>query len=46
MPIFMMFGKYTTEAMKGISPDRTEKEEEPKKVEADILELPDVPMED
>ena len=25
MPIFMMFGKYTTEAMKGISPDRTEK---------------------
>jgi len=25
MPIFMMFGKYTTEAMQGISPDRTEK---------------------
>jgi uncharacterized protein with GYD domain len=25
MPIFMMFGKYTTEAMKGISPDRTKK---------------------
>ena len=24
MPIFMMFGKYTTEAMRGISPDRTE----------------------
>ena len=24
MPIFMMFGKYTTEAMQGISPDRTE----------------------
>jgi uncharacterized protein with GYD domain len=25
MPIFMMFGKYTTEAMQGISPDRTKK---------------------
>jgi uncharacterized protein with GYD domain len=25
MPIFMMFGKYTTEAMQGISPERTEK---------------------
>ncbi|BBO69073.1 hypothetical protein DSCA_30030 [Desulfosarcina alkanivorans] len=25
MPIFMMFGKYTTEAMQGISPGRTEK---------------------
>ena len=25
MPIFMMFGKYTAEAMRGISPDRTEK---------------------
>ena len=25
MPIFMMFGKYTTEAMRGISPERTEK---------------------
>jgi uncharacterized protein with GYD domain len=25
MPIFMMFGKYTTEAMQNISPDRTEK---------------------
>lgn len=25
MPIFMMFGKYTTEAMKGISPERTRK---------------------
>jgi uncharacterized protein with GYD domain len=25
MPIFMMFGKYTTEAIKGISPARTEK---------------------
>jgi uncharacterized protein with GYD domain len=25
MPIFMMFGKYTTEAMQGISPKRTEK---------------------
>ena len=24
MPIFMMFGKYTTEAMQGISPERTE----------------------
>lgn len=24
MSIFMMFGKYTTEAMKGISPERTE----------------------
>ena len=24
MPIFMMFGKYTTEAMQGISPARTE----------------------
>ncbi len=25
MPIFMMFGKYTTQAMQNISPDRTEK---------------------
>ena len=25
MPIFMMFGKYSTEAMRGISPERTEK---------------------
>lgn len=25
MPIFMMFGKYTTEAMQGISPERTDK---------------------
>lgn len=25
MPIFMMFGKYTTAAMQGISPDRTKK---------------------
>jgi uncharacterized protein with GYD domain len=25
MPIFMMFGKYSTEAMQGISPQRTEK---------------------
>jgi len=25
MPIFMMFGKYTTQAMQGISPDRTKK---------------------
>jgi uncharacterized protein with GYD domain len=25
MPIFMMFGKYTAEAMRGISPDRTQK---------------------
>lgn len=25
MPIFMMFGKYSTEALKGISPQRTEK---------------------
>ena len=25
MPIFMMFGSYTTEAMRGISPERTEK---------------------
>lgn len=25
MPIFMMFGKYSAEAYKGISPDRTEK---------------------
>lgn len=25
MPIFMMFGKYTTEAMQGISPQRTKK---------------------
>jgi uncharacterized protein with GYD domain len=25
MSIFMMFGKYTTEAMKGISPERTER---------------------
>ena len=25
MPIYMMFGKYTTEAMKGISPERTQK---------------------
>lgn len=25
MPIFMMFGKYTAEAMRGISPERTEK---------------------
>ena len=25
MAIFMMFGKYTTEAMRGISPERTEK---------------------
>ncbi len=24
MPIFMMFGKYSTEAMQGISPERTE----------------------
>lgn len=25
MPIFMMFGKYTSEALKGISPERTKK---------------------
>ena len=25
MPIFMMFGKYSTEALKGISPERTDK---------------------
>lgn len=25
MPIFMMFGKYTAEAMQGISPERTER---------------------
>jgi uncharacterized protein with GYD domain len=25
MAIFMMFGRYTTEAMRGISPERTEK---------------------
>jgi uncharacterized protein with GYD domain len=25
MPIFLMFGKYTSEALKGISPDRTDK---------------------
>jgi uncharacterized protein with GYD domain len=25
MSIFMMFGKYTTESMRGISPERTEK---------------------
>ncbi len=25
MPIFMMFGKYTAESMRGISPERTEK---------------------
>ncbi|MBN1104659.1 MAG: GYD domain-containing protein [Deltaproteobacteria bacterium] len=25
MPIFMMFGKYTSEALKGISPARTDK---------------------
>lgn len=25
MPIFMLFGKYTTQAIQGISPDRTEK---------------------
>jgi uncharacterized protein with GYD domain len=25
MAIFMMFGKYTTEAMRGISPERTER---------------------
>ena len=25
MPIFMMFGKYSTEAMRGISAERTEK---------------------
>ncbi len=25
MPIFMMFGKYSSEALKGISPERTEK---------------------
>ena len=25
MPIFMMFGKYSSEALKGISPERTDK---------------------
>ena len=25
MPIFMMFGKYSTEALKGISPERSDK---------------------
>jgi len=25
MPIFMMFGKYSTEALKGISSERTDK---------------------
>ena len=25
MPIFMMFGKYNTEAMQGISPERTDR---------------------
>jgi uncharacterized protein with GYD domain len=25
MPIFMLFGKYTTQAIQGISPERTEK---------------------
>ena len=25
MPIFMMFGKYSTKALKGISPERTDK---------------------
>jgi hypothetical protein len=25
MPIFMMFGKYSTQALKGISPERTDK---------------------
>ncbi len=25
MPIFMMFGKYSSEALKGVSPERTEK---------------------
>ena len=28
MSIFLMFGKYSSEAMKGISPDRTEKARE------------------
>lgn len=25
MPIFLMFGKYTAEALKGVSPERTDK---------------------
>ena len=28
MPVFLMFGKYTSEAMKGISAERTEKAKE------------------